>query len=324
MSDNLPALPAPITPDNATPALPAAVTQLALDIERAILSGRGANTVRAYRADYQDFAAFMELPTGARALEVLVSLDRKLAVSSAIAYRQSLVDRGLSTATIARRLSALRAAVALAHRLGICPWKLEVDVPKVESYRDTRGPGVDGWASVLRIARARATTIKGRRDLAILLLLHDLALRRASVCAIDLADLDLSAGTVWLTSKGKSDKILRTLPARTRGALADWLTVRGTDPGPLFPALHCSERARLTPNGLYKLIRTLGYDAGLSRPLRPHGLRHQAITEALDKTGGDIRRVQQFSGHANPKTLMIYDDARRDDPREIAELISQD
>ena len=45
---------------------------------------------------------------------------------------------------------------------------------------------------------------------------------------------------------------------------------------------------------------------------RPHGLRHAAITEALELTGGDVRRVQRFSRHRSLQTLLRYDDNRQD------------
>jgi hypothetical protein len=44
--------------------------------------------------------------------------------------------------------------------------------------------------------------------------------------------------------------------------------------------------------------------------LSPHSLRHTAITEILDATGGDLRRAQDFAGHADPRTTRRYDRAR--------------
>lgn len=324
-------LPVPIgsnTPENsdvpAITSLPAAVLQTALNLHQAVLSGRNAQTVRAYASDYDDFARFMELGSGAAALDALVGLSKRLGVSSVIAYRAHMVDRKLAATTVNRRLSALRAAVKLARQLGRVDWDLEVEGLKAEAYRDTRGPGSDGWGKLLAKAREQATMPKGRRDLAILCLLHDTALRRNEVVSIDVQDVDLAGSVVMVKGKGKSAKSPITIPSRTRGSLADWLAVRGLEPGPLFRSLHNQSGERLSSTGLYKLIRKLGKDAGLSRPLRPHGLRHQGITTALDRTKGNIRAVQQYSRHANPKTVMIYDDKREDLAGKVAELVSQD
>ena len=48
--------------------------------------------------------------------------------------------------------------------------------------------------------------------------------------------------------------------------------------------------------------------AGLSRVVRPHGLRHGSITKALDLTRGNLRDVAVFSRHRKSRTLQVYDD----------------
>ena len=68
-------------------------------------------------------------------------------------------------------------------------------------------------------------------------------------------------------------------------------------------------------------IPELGKAAGIVRRVRPHGLRHEAITTALDKTQGNVRKVQRFSRHKDVRTLMRYDDNRRDEGGDVARLI---
>ncbi len=55
---------------------------------------------------------------------------------------------------------------------------------------------------------------------------------------------------------------------------------------------------------------------------RPHGLRHAAITEALDLLGGDVRRVQRFSRHRDVRVLNAYDDNRQDLAGEVARIVA--
>lgn len=38
----------------------------------------------------------------------------------------------------------------------------------------------------------------------------------------------------------------------------------------------------------------------------PHSLRHKYATEALDRSGGNLRLVQELLGHSNPATTAIY------------------
>ena len=315
MADQLPAPISSVPP-------PAAV---AVDLHAAALAGRNARTVRAYASDYRDFAAFLGAPSPAAALDALVAFGAGTANACALCYRHHLMGRHLAAATIARRLAALRAAVRLARQLGRCSFELEVDAPRAQSYRDTRGPGREGYLRVLEIARANAESAKGRRDLALVRLLHDVALRRAEVLALDVADIDLEASTVAIIGKGKTDRVPITLPGPTRAALADWLAVRGPDPGPAFVRLDgACPGARLTGRGLAKVIGTLGRRAGLARPLRPHGLRHQGITRCIDKTGGNVREVRKFSRHAKVETLLTYDDNRADVAGSVAALVADD
>jgi len=63
---------------------------------------------------------------------------------------------------------------------------------------------------------------------------------------------------------------------------------------------------------------------GLAREARAHGLRHQGITRALDKTHGDVRKVRTFSRHAKVETVLIYDDARKDEGGDITRMFDDD
>jgi integrase/recombinase XerC len=95
--------------------------------------------------------------------------------------------------------------VKLGRTLGRVAWAIDIPSPKVEAYRDTRGPGLGGWKALLTEAPAKATTPQGKRDLALVRLMHDLELRRGEVVALDLADLYLEAGTVAIVGNGKSE-----------------------------------------------------------------------------------------------------------------------
>ena len=70
---------------------------------------------------------------------------------------------------------------------------------------------------------------KGLRDGALLRLLFDLGLRRSEVVRLDLADWDRQAGTVAVLGKGRTAKVLLTLPLPTRIALEAWLSLRGEE-----------------------------------------------------------------------------------------------
>ena len=289
------------------------------------LDGKSKHTQRAYARDLDDFAAFSEKPSAA-AVNDLLSMPSADAQAHVLDYRTHLEERELSGATVSRRLAALRSLVKLGRMLGLCNWEIEVASPTVETYRDTRGPGSDGWGRIREALEAIEPEDLRLRNTAILHLLHDLALRRSEVASIDLIHLEADLKKVWIQGKGRRARVRLSLPHPTRKAIAAWIVARGSHQGPLFHRLDPAStgRERLSDDAIYQLVSSLGYKAKLSRPLRPHGIRHLAITSALEKTRGDVRAVQRFSRHKHLETLMRYDDNRKDDAGAIAELVAGD
>jgi len=51
-------------------------------------------------------------------------------------------------------------------------------------------------------------------------------------------------------------------------------------------------------------------------------LRHAAITDALELTGGDVRAVRHYSRHKDVRTLLVYDDNRADVAGELARRVA--
>jgi integrase/recombinase XerC len=170
----------------------------------------------------------------------------------------------------------------------------------------------------------RRNDAKGLRDRALLHLLYDLALRRAEVVNLDLADVDVELGVILVLGKGRLQKETPTIPSRIKAALKECLSVRGTEDGPLFTSFHHDGRIqgkRLTASGLYRIIRSMGVRTG--QKVRPHGLRHTAISEALRKAqavGMDVTKALHFSRHKDLKTLQVHIDQVEDAQGKIAEL----
>ena len=302
---------------------------------RSFFSGCKANTLRAREQDLEDFAVFLGLyqkPVDHRkaktpaehekraealnkAAALLLSRPHGEANALALDYKDSLLARKLSPSTVDRRLSTLRQVVALGQTLGLVSWELQVKGEKVTPYRDTRGSGREELDRVLAELNKRHDS-KAKRDSALLRLLHDLGLRRGEASSLDVEHLDLEAGDVWVMGKGKTERERLTLPDKTCSALAEWLAVRGPEPGPFFVNMdRAGKGRRLTGTSINRIVKGYGL-------LHAHGLRHLAITEALDKTNGDYRRVQRFSRHADPRTILHYDDNRADLAGEVARLVA--
>jgi integrase/recombinase XerC len=288
------------------------------------LSGRSEKTVRAYRRDLEDFSCFVRAESIDQAASALLGRGQGPANALALAYKHNLKERGLQPTTTNRRLSALRSLIKLARTMGMIPWALDVDNEKVQAYRDTRGPGLDNVRRMLELVRLRRDR-KGWRDEAILRLLYDIGLREGELVALDVEDVDTEASRLTILGKGRTQSEALTLPSHTLAALEAWLAVRGLESGPLFT--RCTRAAgdegRLTPQGVYDLIRRLGQRLGFA--VRPHGLRHTSITEAVkaaSRTGADLTEVMQFSRHKDIRTLTLYRDNERDMQGQLAAMVA--
>jgi integrase/recombinase XerC len=288
----------------------------------AFLAGRLDATRAAYTGDMDVFAKFLGVDSPREALTQLLSLTSGAANAKLLAFKVTMIEAKLTPATINRRLSAVRSAVKLGRILGLTDWVPEVASLKSQSFRDTRGPGIDGTRAMLAVAQKQEGAT-APRDAAIIRLFFDLGLRRAEVIRLDVSDIDFDGRRVWILGKGRSQKECRTLPEKTMYALLVWIAARAkivaTDESALFVALdRNSQGRRISGRGVYYVISGLGDDAGIKT--RPHGLRHASITAALDLNNGDIRAVQQHARHANPATTMKYDDNRKD----LAGMIASD
>ena len=293
------------------------------ELFEAWLVGKDAKTVRAYRADVGTFAAYL----AAHGSEVAPTLDAFLALDAASAHILASrfvawsKDAGLASSTINRRLAAIRSVVAFARMVGRTTWTLAVKGVPTTAYRDTRGPGAANVRLLLSTIELGATA-KARRDFALVRCLFDLALRRAEVVGLDLAHFDRETGRLSILGKKRHDREWLTLPTPTRAALEAWLDVRGANAGPLFPNFdRAGKGGRLTGRSVARIVATHGESAGIGR-VRPHALRHAAITHALDVTGGDVRRVARYSRHRDLRTLTVYDDNRTDLAGSVASLVA--
>lgn len=278
-------------------------------------------TVKAYQQDLKSFEKFVGASSVQEAARRLLGSGYGAANLLALQFKNHLREKKLSPASINRKLAALRSLVKLGRVVGLVSFALEVDGLEVQALRDTRGPGADGVQKILKRAELQ-TDKKGKRDYAMLRLLFDLALRRAEVCSIDIEHINLEQGKLFALGKGRHQRQWLTLPEETQEAINSWMKERGEAPGPLLLALDPrSYGKRLGVDGVYQVVKKVGESVGVR--VRPHGLRHAAITEALDATGGDLRQVQRFSRHKSYDMLMIYDDARGDFQGNVAKLVAK-
>ncbi len=266
----------------------------------------------------------------------LVTLTQAQAVALVLNFKGYLMnERKLAESTVNRKLAAIKSMVAMGRKLGVCAFALQdVKSETVHKYRDTSGIEASEFAKVL--ALVDRTTLKGKRDYAILRLLWDNALRRNEICSLDVGDFNPNAKTLTIYGKGTgTQKTVIELTAKTVEALKDWITASKKTSNitedlkyqPLFGSLSPRKgeiEDRLIGESIRRLVVKLCRQAGISKHMSPHRLRHSSITTALDYSNGNYRKVQNLSRHASIDTIQKYDDNRRrqQQQREISDVLA--
>ncbi len=296
-----------------------------LDILNELLKSKNSEgTRRAYRKDIIDFFVRM---TGTKpkqdSIAEFLRLDGHKATVVVTKYRIQLSEASLSPNTINRRLAAIKSLVAFGRKLGICSYAVDVDNVTLQPYRDTSGVNEEEFLQVIR--ECDRSTLIGKRNYALLLLLWGNALRRNEISTLDVGHFDANKGILEILGKGKQKRVVINLPKQTTVAIADWLIARHGDMSSNFPLFTSVDfhhfGHRLTGDGIYKIVRGLFKTAGVDKHMSPHRCRHSAITALLEKTDGNVRKAQKLSRHAKLNTLQIYDDNRNRDQLEMSELL---
>jgi integrase/recombinase XerD len=213
--------------------------------------------------------------------------------------------RRFRPSTVSRRMSV----VAGFYRTCVIDGVLEhspaeyVRRPTVPAESPTLGLSHLQFEALLSAARTSAN----RCDFALVTMLGLLGLRIFEATGSNIEDLGEEHGHRVLRVRGKGDKVVlvplppavsraieRSINERTAGAIL--LTSRGTRMD-----RHCATRR----------LRRLAELAGVKLPrMHPHMLRHTFVTTMLD-AGVDLRDVQIAARHADPRTTMRYDRARK-------------
>src|SRR5690606_15054069 len=143
------------------------------------------------------------------------------------------------------------------------------------------------------------------RDTAILELFFSTGLRLSELCSLN-RDLDLHKDEFSI--RGKGDKVRVVFLSDTaKNAIREYLKVRKDFADPLITKMsfHTTDEARLTPRSIQRIVKQYAINAGISKKVTPHMLRHSFATDLLSN-GADIRSVQMMLGHANIATTQVY------------------
>jgi integrase/recombinase XerC len=308
--------------------------------------GRNASplTVRCYRTDLREFESFLrtglrgygrggayaEAPAQGR-VPKLTAVDTLMVR----AYLAFLHERGVSRATVARKLAAVRSFYRELERQGavtVNPAAL-VATPKQEK-RLPRPMSEHDVTALLEAAFGAGPL--DLRDRALLEMLYATGCRVSEIVGADLGDLELPRGVRRAMARGsaapgggaaaaggENDGMLRVMgkgrkerlvPVGSKAveALAAYLGARASfGAGRPVPdadrdALFLNARGgRLTDRSVRRILDGRLRAAAVVGRVSPHALRHSFATHMLD-AGADLRSIQELLGHASLSTTQRY------------------
>jgi integrase/recombinase XerD len=271
--------------------------------------GASANTLAAYRCDLSDYEGHLSAQ-GTNAL--------KAGAHHVQAYLSSRGADGLSAASLARRLSAVRQfhkhLYAEGHRRDDPTLPVEGPrrgrpLPKMLTVNDVdrlirtarEGLGASERPLRERVAAARTTCL--------IELIYGSGLRISEALGLPKSAAHAKKPLVTVRGKGGRER-LAPLSAPSRAAIAAYRALL-SEAAPsmasspwLFPADSAS--GHMTRQGFARDLKFVAAAAGLSpAQVSPHVLRH-AFASHLLQNGADLRVVQDLLGHADISTTQIY------------------
>lgn len=264
-----------------------------LDVER----GLADNTLESYSRDLRHYSEFVQK---------MRSDEDNVSRATIIAYLLHLQKQGRAASTIARRLAALKSFYQYLLR------EQKVDHDPTENLESPkqkkRLPRVLTIEEIERLLeQPDGREPAGLRDRAMLELLYATGIRVSELVSLDVGLVNPESAAVRCVGKGGKERIIPVGSVAIR-ALIDFLT-RGRPKlvrDPEEPALFVNQHGRrLTRQGFWKILKKYAIQAGITKEITPHTLRHSFATHLLEN-GADLRAVQEMLGHADISTTQIY------------------
>jgi integrase/recombinase XerC len=299
------------------PAIAPSLASLVDDYLSVLANERGSSmhTLRAYRRELQGFADFITQRYGT---DQSVSGIEHTQIR---AYLGTLYERGLSKASAARALAAVRSWFKRLARAGYVDKNVAslVATPRLPKHLP-RVPSIEEMNRVVDSVDEDAASWPAR-DRAILEMLYGCGIRNAELTGLNLKDIYWANEAVLVRGKGQKQRYvplgdaaaqaLRAYIAERTARLAAGGKAKGNATPALFLNLQLrglgkpGGEARLTVRSVGRIVKRIAILRGLSADVHPHTLRHAFGTHLLEE-GADLRAIQELLGHERLSTTQRY------------------
>jgi site-specific recombinase XerD len=228
-----------------------------------------------------------------------------------LAYAWELKEKGMNAGNINLRLIAIRRLAAEAADNGaLDPWAV-AGILRVKGLR-AEGRHLGNWLTRQQaldlLNSVDTSTLKGRRDKAILSVLLSCGLRREEAASLTFEHIQLRDGRWVIVDLLGKRHVLRSVPMPEwcKAAIDEWADVAGIKSGCVFRRIRRGNHLAsdcMTAQAIYDIV--LKYSRKLEIALAPHDCR-RTFAKLAHKGGSPIEQIQYSLGHATIRTTEIY------------------
>jgi integrase/recombinase XerC len=257
------------------------------------------HTVTAYRADLEQFGAFVRQMYGVEDIASVSHLYVR-------AWVVQLIREGIQARSIHRKLSSLKTFFKFLKRSG----KIEqspmtkVVAPKVGKRLPVYVQEQELDALFKRMPFDES--FEGTRDFLILELLYTAGLRRSELIGLKEENLDLESRQLRVKGKGGKERLIPLMDRVVEDikVYRRWRT--GQFPDATAPELLLTDKGRpLYPKFVYNLVRRYLSIVTTLEKKSPHVLRHSFATH-LSEHGADLNAIKELLGHSSLAATQVY------------------
>lgn len=233
------------------------------------------------------------------------------------AYRSQLEERGLASASINIRLSAVRKLATEAADNGLLPAHVAAGIARVKGARRL-GVRTGNWLTLKQaeqlIILPDASTLKGKRDRALLGLLIGCGLRRKEIAELECERIQQrEARWVIVDLTGKGGRVRTVpMPAWSRSLIDVWATAAGISSGCIFRPINKGDRisgSSMTAQAVFETVKNYADRIGID--IAPHDLR-RTFAKLAHRGRAALEQIQISLGHASIQTTERYLGVRQD------------
>lgn len=255
------------------------------------------HTAIAYQNDLEQFFLYIRLNYKAEELSQISHLQIR-------SWMADLLEKGLNSRSVARKISALKSYYKHALREG---WIKVSPMAKIQSPRISKRLPVfieEKPMNKLLEEIEFSNDFNSKQEKLIISLFYATGIRLSELIQLLVADINLYKAQIKVLGKRKKERIVPITP-EIKILIEDFLNSKNAE-GLHSETLFCTQSSKtLNPRKVYEIVKRNLSLVSTQDKRSPHVLRHTYATHLLNE-GADLNAIKELLGHANLSATQVY------------------